>query len=844
MKKLIMVLNTIFLTMPVGLTVISCKTGEYAVDTSTIEDYDWSKLEPNFPGYDSLEKYNLPSEINQSIELNVEKKEEYIDYSNFNTGYKAKIDIPKQAPTGVPLNSHFMPNGNLKKEVMNVHDSTRNDYINSILDWDLNTNKDAKYNISRIPLQKNSKVAKKWVNSQNINIKELNISNIIDELTATHNTIVGKNDTFSRGINNYQYNDIIVAWAGNVNQGIIIPPPTDVVQKTHLNGSKILGNIFLDGYHGLNKEMLKDFLKKDSEGNFLIVDVLIKLCVELGFDGWFWNNEPNGGKGNGKILDYKVVVEIMKQWNQKVKSSVDEKINNLILFGYKDHGSLDIDPKTKKPKVEEAVEIYHNTDYYLSDFGRTLKQSVDYLNYDKEKLKDVFNMYNTGVWGEGHKKFWNKDNIGSYDSRLLAYLLDSENSKEIPGYKNTYELKFKNEGEDAISNSIAMFSSHNPYEIAVIDSAKLTGITEIERDIYKLVYANFYDEMMYTGRNKSLSNDDKGVYTEDIEFKPDEKGYSYGYGDLILENTTLNDWNDVFFTNFSTGNGAKFASLNDEKGIDIENNYPWTNINIADVQPTYKWKINKSDNQKQLSLKDKISGFYDYYNPYLKGNSISLGSGFNNKGEIEDFILDSNTSYDWWIMGSNYIKNKSKDVEMIVKLTGNDMNIDDLKIIYDTDKNDEQAIEAEDIKIIKDQNGWFKITGKIDSNKTISKIGLKFKGGKGTLKLGQMTIKNSNTNLVNFETNYNNLKISSELQIERGNGTSNYRINFENFLKDSDIYSYYEIYAELNNKIIRITEGNKNDYYIKNLNWKANNFFIKVINNLTKKLEWIKVKLI
>lgn len=77
-------------------------------------------------------------------------------------------------------------------------------------------------------------------------------------------------------------------------KGQLFHPPADVIDSAHINGKPIFGNLFLDGYHGLTKEMLKDFLSKNSDGTYKIVDILINIANYNGFDGWFINNEPNG----------------------------------------------------------------------------------------------------------------------------------------------------------------------------------------------------------------------------------------------------------------------------------------------------------------------------------------------------------------------------------------------------------------------------------------------------------------------------------------------------------------------------------------------------------------------
>ncbi|AKX34284.1 endo-beta-N-acetylglucosaminidase [Spiroplasma litorale] len=839
MKKLIMLLNVTFLVTPILTAVVSCGDKTiYGTDLSELEDYSWKKEEPYFEGYQNTTKQNIPTNVEKNISLAKENSKNYIDYSSFNTSFKTANDVKKQSPTGVPLNSHFMPNGNFKKDLQVVPKSDIFDESNSILDWSYDSDRDAKYNVSRIPLQKTTKTAKKWISSQDKNIQEMNMSTVI-ESTSLANTIVGNNRAYARGINNYQYNDITVSWGGAADEGILLPPASNEVQKAHMNGTKILGNIFLDGYHGLKVEMLRDFIKQDSSGNYLIVDKLIDLAKQYQFDGWFWNNEPNGYSPDGSIISYKKIIEIMKQWNNKVKNSNDSYIKNLTLFSYKNNGSLGMDDSNKQTS-DESVELYNNSDYFLSDFGQNFNSSERFTNNNKEAARKVFNMYNVGGW-VNEEIYYNKDRIGRYDTKQLAYKYSNKDETEKgsdgkPIVKYSYDNSSL--GENAISNSVAMFASQDGYDVANSLGDQLKNVTEVERDIYKLVSAAMYDDMLYTGHNRVLDEKDKGVITYTSDNKKLEK-YSYGMGHIIQENTVLNDNNNVFFTNFSTGNGKMFNSINDDGKITSVDNYPWSNSNIGDVQPTYKWRIASSTDQK-LQSSDKVSGYYDYYNPYLKGNSISLGSGFNDKGEIQDFDLESSTNYDWWIMGSNYSANKNKKVEFVVKTTG-DLDPESIKVIYDTTKDNEKSLEATKTTTKKLENDWTRITGEVNSGAPISKLGINFKGGKGTVKVGEMKVLNSDSQVANSTYNFD--KVTSELDISRDSGLRNYRLNFDNLLKDSDLYSYYEIYGDYSNKILRIAEGNKNDYYIKNIDWNCPKLYIKLVNNLNSNVKWFSIDL-
>jgi len=65
-----------------------------------------------------------------------------------------------------------------------------------------------------------------------------------------------------------------------------VPPPADEINAAHINGAKIYGIIFLYGYYNsLTKSMLRDFLEKDENGNFAIVNILINMAKYMGFDG-------------------------------------------------------------------------------------------------------------------------------------------------------------------------------------------------------------------------------------------------------------------------------------------------------------------------------------------------------------------------------------------------------------------------------------------------------------------------------------------------------------------------------------------------------------------------------
>ncbi|AUB31551.1 endo-beta-N-acetylglucosaminidase [Spiroplasma floricola] len=853
MKKLLSGLMIFTVVSSTSVNVLSCGRKTFGTDLSKLEDYSWNKEEPYFKNYNEVSTIDSPENFKDLGKVEASNKAEFFDISKINTGFKTQNEIAKQATTGVPLNSKFLPNGGRLSDVQLIEKKDYYTRINKLVDWKYDQDLDAKYNKSRIKLQDSEKVQDRWVDSQDKRVKEMNMSTIIDS-TSNENTIVGRNRTYERSFNNYQYNDILVSWAGAIDEGIIVPPGKNQVEKAHINGTKILGNIFLDGYHGLTKESISGFLEKDNSGNYLVVDVLIEMAKKLGFDGWFWNNEPNGSNPSGFVVDYNITVEIMRQLQEKIKKSEDEEIKNLMVIGYKNYGSLAVD-KNGTVSDKESEQIYNNTNQFLNDFyvfPNEVKAFTDAKNI-KDKKFDIYNMFNAGAWVGG--KIWLDSNkIGTRDYRDLTHLLvdesgipyDSTNAESMKKLQKDYmdpngKVKFaKADSEYAgAQNSLSLFAGHVPYDLASQDMDKISSEKSMDLDTYGMVAANNYDDILYTGKKKSLANDDIGLayfpsnkFDDEISKYPHK--YSYGVGNIVAEKTTLIDSNKKFITNFSTGQGNRFATLDGSSKYEIKN-FPWSNTNIADVQPTYKWMV--KNREKQISAFDGISGYYDYYDPYLKGNSIALGSGYDNNGKIKEASWTKGEKYDWTIMGSNYLTNENKNVEIIFKAPEEIANTVQLSL-KDSNNVKTNTNMSTPTNL---GNGWWSI--KQDVASSISKIGINFTAVEDKFKInvGQISVvKGDSKNLL--EDSNPQTKIQSELEISRGD-IKNLRLNFENLI-DESIYSYYEIYKKnANDKLTLIGMSNSDNYFIKNIDKNTNEFYLKTTNNLTKKIEWIKFEI-
>lgn len=93
----------------------------------------------------------------------------------------------------------------------------------------------------------------------------------------------------------WQYIDKLVYWAGSASEGIILPPPASATDAAHLSGVKVLGQVFFPpSYYGGKREWVTQMLTHEGDVYPYAVK-LFEVARDLGFDGWFINEETGGG---------------------------------------------------------------------------------------------------------------------------------------------------------------------------------------------------------------------------------------------------------------------------------------------------------------------------------------------------------------------------------------------------------------------------------------------------------------------------------------------------------------------------------------------------------------------
>lgn len=164
-----------------------------------------------------------------------------------------------------------------------------------IKNWSPETDKDAKFNRSRVPLAKRFKEptlmkanSQQYYEGQICNAPILFPTCSMCPSQGAYN-FLGYQPTY------WQYMDKLVYWAGSASEGIIIPPPAGSIDAAHQSGVKVLGQVFFPPYaYGGNQAWVRQMLTKEN-GVYIYAKKLYEIAKYIGFDGWFINEETGGG---------------------------------------------------------------------------------------------------------------------------------------------------------------------------------------------------------------------------------------------------------------------------------------------------------------------------------------------------------------------------------------------------------------------------------------------------------------------------------------------------------------------------------------------------------------------
>ncbi|ELC8443277.1 discoidin domain-containing protein [Clostridium perfringens] len=423
-------------------------------------------------------------------------------------------------------------------------------YPEDLLKWSASTDKDVNFNKSTVPLAK--RVEKEKLDTinetQNKDVKVVAIS--IMNANTSGNPSQGSNKFSANTFSYWQYIDKLVYWGGSAGEGLIVPPSPDVTDSAHRNGVPVLGTVFFPmTAHGGKMEWLDQFLQKDSNGNFPIVDKLIEVANTYGFDGWFINQETEGTAEEPLTPEHaQLMQELIKQ------------------FKAKSNGKLEImwyDSMTKDGEMDWQNALTDKNEYFLLDGDKNKVADSMFLNfwwtYNSLKDKDLLRVSNEKAKETG---------INPYD--LYAGIDVQANGYKTPlrwtHYQRDNQAPFTSLG--LYCPSWTYFDAKTPEEF------------------------QYNESRLWVNENGDPS---KGTNAQNLDWR--------GISTYSVEKSAVTTL--PFTTNFNMGNGYDFY-VNGAK----VSTQDWNNRSLNDIMPTYRWVISNEENNNVKADIDYTTAYY------------------------------------------------------------------------------------------------------------------------------------------------------------------------------------------------------------------------------------------
>lgn len=158
--------------------------------------------------------------------------------------------------------------------------------------WTPQQDKHAKFNRSRVKLRTKIKEATPLkANPYQYTEGQVTVASVTAKMcgqTAAQgfDNFIGYNPTY------WQYMEKYVNWGGADDEGIVVLPPAGAIDAAHMNGVKILGNLFFQSTM-MGRSGSATMLEHNGD-KYPLAEKLYEMAKYYGFDGFFINDESGG----------------------------------------------------------------------------------------------------------------------------------------------------------------------------------------------------------------------------------------------------------------------------------------------------------------------------------------------------------------------------------------------------------------------------------------------------------------------------------------------------------------------------------------------------------------------
>ncbi|SHJ85579.1 Endo-beta-N-acetylglucosaminidase D [Clostridium cavendishii DSM 21758] len=496
-----------------------------------------------------------------------------------------------------------------------------------IRDWSPETDVDAQFLRSQIPLQKRNEAFKPTQANPNLNSDAQVMLMQGDYGNAFVDGMMYNNTFGYHTLNFWQYVDYFSPWHGATTAhvpenlydwqnelkdpngwqkryfefGILNIPNPAYTNAAHKNGVKSVACIYFDQAFRAGQTINEIFIQ-DKDGKFIVAEKLIEMAKYFGYDGYFFNCEeaPKDRELQKKFLARLTEAGLWTQFYDTNSEMNDSKAQWL---------KSSIDGKSKR--IQNSVFVNYGWPSYVDSN----------TNYCKTNGVDQFKEVFYGV--EANQNKFN----GGHSSANVPLLYEN-------GTKN-------------LKGSVALFTPSDFYQRGLDNDLGIQGKSVEGDSKYQWMIAE-RERMYFSGvlSNPLKTGNIPGASRPEVGVK-DSSGW-VGVADFASERSVIKG--STFYTNFNTGHGMQYFT-NGKVSSDNE----WSNINIQDILPTWQWWIDSSKQDNKLKVDfDYGEKYYTEAYKYKKNGGYNGGSSLVVAGslESENFLRLYKTDLD--------VKDKSK----------------------------------------------------------------------------------------------------------------------------------------------------------------------------------------
>jgi endo-beta-N-acetylglucosaminidase D len=482
--------------------------------------------------------------------------------------------------------------------------------ISALLAYDPNTDPDAKYFRSRVPLAARIPAFAATQAQPKLSAAPqiTNLSQYYESMTQTGNSSLyqysrygGTADPFVTRFQQYQ--DIVGGW-----QGAQAVPTIAYVDAAHRNGALVIGILF-QPYFATSSGT--DFVSQDASGNFLVGNKLVDLARYFGYDGYFLNIEKSVASSKASKL-----VQMFKSMQQRAQSYGMTKFHLQIYDSLTPSGGYTYQNRLDSTNVPwltvdgiNSMFVNYAWPQHFAESG--YRHSSNYVTPSiSTATGNGLNPFNTVYFGL---------DIEEENDGVHANCLDAYAQQVIPV-------------NGSAGTGVASLALFDPSRRLVQRGINAAGSSPTPAALRTAVYNA--DRNFWSGSTQNPAQAPAAVIaiTDTSIASLTLASYvpHYGVAQFIAERSVIGKF--PFFTRFNTGMGDQFA----RDGSTV-NSTAWYGMGIQDILPTWQWWTKSFyDSSIPAGL---LGADYDYTSAFNGGNSLKISGalGPNNATELRLF---------------------------------------------------------------------------------------------------------------------------------------------------------------------------------------------------------------